>query len=85
LFTSVINEELHKKQDANNDGILGWQELVSQVQHRVRLQSIAGSVPQFPTAGPRDLLDIVELPIAGSREFAMFVGPNTEKLSWHEQ
>ncbi|MCA9132876.1 MAG: caspase family protein, partial [Planctomycetales bacterium] len=65
LFTSALQQSLREPQDGNGNGLLDWPELVRQVSDRVTRQSLAGSVPQFPTAGPKDLLESLELPLAG--------------------
>ncbi|MEO8269473.1 MAG: caspase family protein, partial [Aureliella sp.] len=72
LFTSAIEKTLQRSQDTNSNGLLDWQELVQQVRGLVSQQSFSGAVPQFPTAGPRDLLEIIELPI---------VHPNPQAVS----
>ncbi|QDV25550.1 caspase family protein [Aureliella helgolandensis] len=64
LFTSAIQSSLLQTPDSNSDGMVDWREFVRQVRTQVTQQSISGAVPQFPTAGPKDLLNVVELPVA---------------------
>lgn len=64
LFTSAIEKTLQQFQDTNGNGLLDWNELAQQVRSLVSQQSLAGAVPQFPTAGPKDLLEIIDLPLA---------------------
>jgi WD40 repeat protein len=64
LFTAAIQQSLQQRPDSDGDGRFEWSELVGQVRKQVTAQSLAGNVPQFPTAGPKDLLQIIELPIA---------------------
>jgi WD40 repeat protein len=64
LFTGAIQKTLQQSPDTNGDGVLDWQELVQQVRSQVTQQSLIGAVPQFPTAGPKDLLEVIELPLA---------------------
>ncbi len=64
LFTSAIEKTLQQFQDTNSNGLLDWHELVQQVRGLVTQQSLTGGVPQFPTAGPKDLLEVIELPLA---------------------
>lgn len=71
LFTSAIEKTLQQFQDTNSNGLLDWRELVRQVRSQVSQQSLSGAVPQFPTAGPKDLLDVIELPIASPRPQAV--------------
>ncbi len=63
LFTAALQETLQGFQDTNRNGALDWSELVQQVRSQVTRQSLVGSVAQFPTAGPKDLLDVIELPL----------------------
>ncbi len=63
LFTSALQATLQDFQDTNRNGALDWNELVLQVRNQVTRQSLIGSVAQFPTAGPTDLLDVIELPL----------------------
>ncbi len=67
LFSGAIQKTLQQLPDSDGDGLLDWREVVEQVRSQVATQSLAGSVPQFPTAGPKDLLKVIELPLAFSR------------------
>lgn len=67
LFTAALQETLQDFQDTNRNGALDWNELVQQVRSQVTRQSLVGSVAQFPTAGPKDLLDVIELPLVFRR------------------
>lgn len=67
LFTGAIQKTLQQLPDVNRDGLLDWREIVEHVRNQVTVQSLAGTVPQFPTAGPKDLLEVIELPLAASR------------------
>lgn len=71
LFTGAIERTLQQFQDTNSNGLLDWIELVQQVRSQVSQQSVIGAVPQFPTAGPKDLLDVIELPFARLRPQAV--------------
>ncbi|MEZ6149145.1 MAG: caspase family protein [Pirellulaceae bacterium] len=71
LFTSAIEKTLQQFQDTNHNGLLDWHELAQQVRSLVSQQSLAGAVPQFPTAGPKDLLEVIELPLAMLRPQAV--------------
>lgn len=68
LFTGAIQQTLRQCPDINGDGLLDWRELVQQVRRQVSAQSLAGAIPQFPTAGPKDLLEVIELPLALSHD-----------------
>jgi hypothetical protein len=68
LFTTAIQHSLQQLPDSNGNGRLEWSELVEQVRKQVTVQSLASEVPQFPTAGPKDLLQVIELPIAVVRD-----------------
>lgn len=77
LFTSAIEKTLQQFQDTNNNGLLDWHELAQQVRNLVSQQSLAGAVPQFPTAGPKDLLEVIELPLVHARpQTVRLVAPN---------
>ncbi len=67
LFSGAIQKTLQQLPDMNSDGLLDWREIVEQVRSQVTAQSLAGTIPQFPTAGPKDLLEVIELPLAASR------------------
>lgn len=64
LFAGAIQAALSAPPDSNRNGLLRWSELVNQVRQRVIASSVSGHVPQFPTAGPKDLLEVIELPVA---------------------
>jgi len=67
LFTGAIQKTLQQLPDVNKDGLLDWREIVEHVRNQVTVQSLIGTVPQFPTVGPKDLLEVIELPLAASR------------------
>ncbi len=74
LFSGAIQNTLQQLPDADGDGLLDWRELVQQVRKTVTTQSLSGAVPQFPMAGPKDLLEVIELPLAASRPQTLAVG-----------
>jgi hypothetical protein len=80
LFTGTIADSLGAGHDVDGDGIYGWRELVNQVREQVSRRSLAGSVPQFPTAGPRDLLDVVQLPVGNALDSGVAGGRRAGKL-----
>jgi WD40 repeat protein len=63
VFTSAIIASLKSKSDENGDGFLDWPEITRAVSTTVRNRSQASKVPQFPTAGPRELLEYLTLPL----------------------
>jgi WD40 repeat protein len=54
------------RQGGNSDGVVSWPELVSYVQTSVLSDSAGDANQQFPTAGPSELLEVVQLPLAQS-------------------
>ena len=81
LFTGAIEKTLQRFQDTNSNGLLDWHELVQQVRSLVSQQSLAGTVPQYPTAGPKDLLEVTELPLALPRPQAVRLAAPTAVVS----
>lgn len=82
LFTSAIERTLQQFQDTNSNGLLDWSELVQQVRSQVSQQSLVGTVLQFPTAGPKDLLDVIELPFVLPRPQAVGIADPTAFVSY---
>jgi hypothetical protein len=48
----------------NSDGVVRWSELVNYVRQTVTTESAGGTVQQFPTAGPVELIELADFPIA---------------------
>ncbi len=71
-FTKRLLAGLSGQADsANGDGVVEWRELVEYVRRTVAADSAADAYQQFPTAGPRELLDVVEMPLtAGDPKLA---------------
>ncbi len=63
VFTNAIVSVLQSRNDENQDGVLDWPEVTRQVSTSVIDRSKSTKVPQFPTAGPRELLEYLNLPI----------------------
>jgi hypothetical protein len=48
----------------DNDGVVRWSELVNYVRQSVTADSVGGSYQQFPTAGPLELVELADFPVA---------------------
>ena len=71
-FTARLLEALagsaDREVDGNRDGIVGLVEAVDYVRAKVAEESSRDTVPQFPTAGPADLLPYVDLPLTTTKQ-----------------
>ncbi|MEM6979944.1 MAG: caspase family protein, partial [Planctomycetota bacterium] len=68
-FTTHLVDALSGMADANDHGgnedqVVTLKEAIAYVSRKVRDESFSEGIPQSPTAGPSDLIDAVELPLA---------------------
>jgi hypothetical protein len=66
-FTKHLTDALAGKADTdggNRDGIVSLQEAIGYVSDQVSEESESEGLPQHPTAGPRELIDQIDLPLA---------------------
>src|SRR5690606_30610455 len=76
-FTYRMLEGLRGAADrsgGDGNGVVSWPELVDYVQRSVTADSVSDPYQQFPTAGPSELLRLVDFPVSRAGEAAATAG-----------
>ncbi|MGB7347755.1 MAG: caspase family protein, partial [Pirellulaceae bacterium] len=75
-FTTHLNAAITGAADSaggNGDGIVSLSEAIEYVSRQVRDESVSEGQPQHPTAGPSDLIQFIDLPLAGKSKAAKVI------------
>jgi WD40 repeat protein len=65
-LVAALSGQADVAMSGNSDGLVSLREAIEFVSARVRQESQVEGTPQYPTVGPRDLIESIELPLSGN-------------------